>query len=165
MSGGVILSAMFASRVTRAWFRPGIQPRVLVKFRICEKDSSEALTKPSSDFSKIAVGPCPELPRVPRFDMFEMSVLRIDQEAGRHREGGALGLVGKAAEAERAADSYRAVEDSGGKFQRSGELTGATAQDDTGFGLRRKGRIRKPVPDHLKNLLGTVPDDVCNRGA
>ena len=93
---------------------------------------------------------------MPRFDMFKMSVLRVDQEAGGNREGSPFGFVRQPAETERAADSYRAVEDSGGKFQRSGELTGATAQDDTGFGLRRKGRIRKPVPDHLKNLLGTV---------
>src|SRR5580692_5054549 len=165
MSGGVILSAMFASRVTRAWFRPGIEPRVLVKFRICEKDSSEALTKPSSDFPKIAVGPCPELPRVPRFDMFEVSVLRVDQKAGRHRKGCALGLVGKTAETERTADSHRAVEDSGGKFQRARELAGAAREDDTGSRLRRKGRIRKPVPHHLKYLLGTVPDNVRDRSA
>ena len=36
---------------------------------------------------------------LPRFDVFEVSVLRIDQEAGRHRERGALGLVGQPAEA------------------------------------------------------------------
>src|ERR1700742_2203591 len=135
MSGGVILSAMFASRVTRAWFRHGIQPRVLVKICICGKDSSEALTKPSSDFSKITVGPCPELPRVPRFDMLEMSVLRIDQQAGGHREGSALGLVGKTAETERAADSHGPVEDPGREFQRSGELAGAAGEDDTCFRL------------------------------
>src|SRR5579863_5575140 len=165
MSGGVILSAMFASRVTRAWFRHGIAPRVLVKLRICGKDSSEALAKPSSDFAKIAVGPCPQLPRVPRFDMFEMSVLRVDQKAGGHSEGCALGLVGKAAEAERATDSNRAVENTCGEFQRSGELTGTPTEDDARFRFRRKGRIRKPVPDHLKNLLGTMPDNVCDRGA
>src|ERR1700760_1324334 len=133
MSGGVILSAMFASWVTRAWFRHGIAPRVLVKLRICKKDSSEALTKPSTDFSKIAVGPCLQLPRVSRFDMFEVSVLRINQKAGGHRERGAFGLVGKPAEAERAADAHRAVEDSGGEFQRSRELASAPGEDDTCF--------------------------------
>jgi len=44
---------------------------------------------------------------MPRFDMFKMSVLRIDQEARGDREGRALSLVGQAAEAERATDPDR----------------------------------------------------------
>ena len=101
---------------------------------------------------------------MPRFDMFKMSVLRIDQEARGDRKRRPLGLVAQFAETERATDTDRAVEDSRGKLKGAGELRGATAQDDTRFRLRRKGRIRKPVPDHLKNLLGTRPDDVRYRG-
>src|SRR5229473_8612461 len=128
------------------------------------KDSSEALAKPSSDLSEIAVGPCPELPRMPRFDVFKMSVLRIDQEARGDRERRALGLIGQPAEAERAADPHRPAENPGCKFGKAGELRCATAQDHPCPRLCRKGGIREPVPDHFKNLLGAVPDDVRDRG-
>ena len=75
------------SITTRALVRPGRRPRGLVKVEAwCGKVSSEALAKPSSDLSEIAVGPCPELPRMPRFHMFQMSVLRIDQEPRGNRE-------------------------------------------------------------------------------
>src|ERR1700742_1501261 len=87
--------------------------------------SSEALAKPSSDLSEIAVGPCPKLPRMPRFDMFKMSVLRIDQEARRHRERCAFGLGGQPSEAERAADAHRTLEDRACQFGDAGELRGA----------------------------------------
>src|SRR3954469_2916804 len=90
--------------------------------------SSEALAKPSSDLSEIAVSPCPELPRMPRFDMFKMSVLRIDQEARGHRKRRALRLVGHAAEAERAADPDRPVENPRRQFDGAGELRSAAAQ-------------------------------------
>ncbi len=102
---------------------------------------------------------------MPRFDMFEVSELRIDQKAAGHRKGRAFRFTGKPAETQGAADPHRPVEDSGGKLERAGELAGAAAQDHTGFRLRCKGRIRKPVPDHLKNLLGTVPDNIRDRGA
>src|SRR4029079_15424978 len=85
----------YLSSITRALVRPGRRPREMVKVVWYEDRSSEALSKPSSDPSEIAVSPCPELPRMPRFDVFKMSVLRIDQEARGHRERGALGLVGQ----------------------------------------------------------------------
>ena len=46
---------------------------------------------------------------MPRFDVFKVSELRIDQQACGHGEGGALGLVGQAAEAEGTADPHLAV--------------------------------------------------------
>src|SRR6185437_1043752 len=150
--------------VTRAWVRPGPRPRVLVKFACCGKQSSEALAKPSSDLSEITVRPCLELPRMPRFDMFEVSVLRVDQQAGRRREGSGLGLVGKAAEAERTADTHRPVEDLGGELRDTGELRGAAAEHDAGLRLRREGGILEPVAHHFENLLDAVLDDVRNRG-
>ena len=97
--GGQIECHGCLSITTRALVRPGRRPRGLVKIVWSVERSSEALAKPSSDLSEIAVSPCPELPRMPRFDVFQMSVLRIDQQAGRHRERGALGLVGQPAEA------------------------------------------------------------------
>ena len=102
---------------------------------------------------------------MPRFDMFEMGVLRVDQQPRGNREGGALGLVGQAAKTERAADADRAVQDTGGEFDRAGELRGAAREDDPRLRLRCKGGIRQAVPHHLKNLLGAMPDDVCDRGA
>src|SRR3954451_6822293 len=129
------------------------------------KRSSEALAKPSSDLSEIAVSPCPKLPRMPRFDMFKMSVLRVDQQARRHREGGALGLAGQPSETERPADAHRALEDLACKFGNAGELRGAAAQDNPRPRLCRKRGIREPVPDHFKYLLGAMPDDVRDRGA
>src|SRR4051812_219020 len=165
MSGGVRLSAMVASLTTRALVHPGRRPRGLVKIVWLLDRSSEALAKPSSDLSEIAVSPCPELPRMPRFDVFQMSVLRIDQQAGRHRERGALGLAGQPAEAERTADPDRPVENPGGEFDRPGQLGRPAAQDNPRPRFCRKGGIREPVPDHFKNLLGAMPDDIRDRGA
>jgi hypothetical protein len=53
---------------------------------MCGKDSSKPLAEPSSDLSEIAVGSCPELPRMSRFDVFKVGVLRIDQQPGRNGE-------------------------------------------------------------------------------
>src|SRR6185437_611703 len=72
--------------ITRAWIYPGRRPRELVEWIRTGTKPSEALAKPSSDLSEIAVSPCFELPRMPRFDMFKVSVLRIDQEPRRHGE-------------------------------------------------------------------------------
>src|SRR6202011_1449807 len=119
------------------------------------KNSSEALAKPSSDLSEIAAGPRPKLPRMPRFDVFKMSVLRIDQQARGHRERRALRLIGQAAEAERAADPHRPAENPGCEFGKAGELRRAATQDHACPRLCRKGGIPEPVPDHFKNLLGT----------
>ena len=124
---------------------------------------SEALAKPSSDLSEITVSPCSEVPRVPRFDVLEMSVLGIDQQACGHRKGGVLCLLGQPAKTERATDSNRPAEDLGGKFADARQLRGAAAENHSRLGLRRKGRIRKPIPNHFKNLLDAVPDDVCDR--
>src|SRR5260370_20049018 len=90
--------------ITRALVRPGRRPREVVEVEWARKNSSEALTKPSSDFSEIAVSPCPELPRMPRFNVFKMSVLRIAQKTRGNRERRALRLIGEPAKTERTAD-------------------------------------------------------------
>src|SRR5215216_2783695 len=166
MSGGVRLSAMVASRLRARWFSfPGRRPRELVEVEWAGKDSSEALAKPSSDLSEIAVSPCPELPRMPRFDVFKMSVLRIDEQTRGSRERRALRLTGQPAEPERTADAHRPSENLSREFANAGKLRGATAQHNSRPRLCSKGGIREPVPDHFKNLLGAVPDDVRDRGA
>src|SRR5436309_5005670 len=122
MSGGVRLSAMVCLSITRALIRPGRRPREWGEFQRAGKDSSEALAKPSSDLSEIAVSPCPELPRMPRFDVFKMSVLRINQQPRGNRERRALGFAGQPSKAERPADTDRTAEDFGRKFGNAGEL-------------------------------------------
>src|ERR1700726_3059123 len=114
------------------------RPQELVKVECNGKDSSEALTQPSSAFSEIAGSPCPELPRMPRFDAFKMSVLRIDQQARGNRERRALCLTGQPAEAERAAEPDRPAENLGGEFGKAGELCRTTAQDNPRLRLCRK---------------------------
>src|SRR6516162_8819293 len=51
----------------------------------------EAFAKPSSDPGDVAARPYPEMPRVLRFEVFQMRELRIDQEACRGRESRSLG--------------------------------------------------------------------------
>src|SRR5262249_41401274 len=129
------------------------------------KDSSEALAKPSSDLSEITVRPCLELPRMPRFDMFEMSVLRIDQEPGRNRKRRGLRLRRQPAKSERPADAHGPAKNLGGKLGDAGHLRGAAAQDDARGGLRQKGKTGRRVPAHFKNPLDGGADVVGDRGA
>src|ERR1700736_446560 len=131
ISGTLRLMVMIASRL-RAFVRRDRRPRgLVVEVEWVGKDSSEALAKPSSDLSEIAIGPCLELPRMPRFDVFKMSVLGVDQQTRGHRERRALRLIGQPAKAERTADTHRAAENLGGKFDKAGELRRAPAQDNS----------------------------------
>ena len=70
------------------------------------RSSREAIVRPS----EIAAGPCQGLPRMPRFEVFKMCDLRIDQQARRHGECRALGRFGQAGKTERTADPHRAAE-------------------------------------------------------
>src|SRR5260370_35131397 len=106
--------------ITRALVRPGRRPRELVKAECDGKGSSEALAKPSSDFSEVTVSPCPKLPRMPRFDMFKMSVLRVDQKSRGNRERRTLRFVGQPAKAERTAYPYRSAAALRSKFREAG---------------------------------------------
>src|SRR4030088_707863 len=142
MSGTLRLMVMVASRLRARWFAPADGRGSWWKSKGYGKDSSEALAKPSSDLSEIAVSPCPELPRMPRFDVFKMSVLRVDQEPCGNRERRALRLVGQPAETERTADPHRPAQDPGCKFGKAGKLRGATAQHHPRLWLCGKGGIR-----------------------
>src|SRR4051794_30867930 len=130
MSGGVRLSAMVASRLHARVVSqcPRADGRRSDGISGLRKDSSEAFAKPSPDLSEIAVSPCPKLPRMPRFDMFKMSVLRIDQQARRHRKGCALGLAGQPSETKGSPDPHRTFQDLSCQFGNAGQLRGAAAQ-------------------------------------
>src|ERR1700722_9502704 len=121
--------------------------------------SSEALAKPSSDPGDVAAGSRHEMPRFPRFEVFEMRRLRIDQEAGRDREGRALGVLRQAADAERPADSYRARENAGGELGQAGELARPAREHDARARLGRERRIGEPVAHHFEDLFHPRLDD------
>jgi hypothetical protein len=57
-------------------------------------EGSEAFSEPSSDPCHVAAGSCHQVPRFPRFEVFEMRRLRIDEQACRDSEGGAFRGVG-----------------------------------------------------------------------
>ena len=61
-------------------------------------------------------------------------------------------------------DPDGAAKNLGGELRNAGELRRAAAQHDSRLGLRGKGGSGKPVPDHLKNLLDAVADNVRDRG-
>src|SRR5207344_1517787 len=87
-------------------------------------ESSEALPKPTSDPCDVATCSCRCIPRSPRFEMFQMSHLRIDQEAGGGGEGRTLGLLRQSGNAERATDAHRPVENAGGEVRKPVQLAG-----------------------------------------
>ena len=123
----------------------------------CGKDSSEALAKPSSDLSKIAVSPCLELPRMPRFDVFKMSVLRIDQKARWNRAEEIFEMVrDRLADSPFSAEPKASVVLSGGASQ----LTGL-AELGTQI-LGRPVRVGRPLgfgrlPNEAKSASFAVP--------
>src|SRR5271165_4422684 len=120
---------------------------------------SEALAKPSSDPCDITIGPCHRPPRCPRFEMFKMRRLRVDQQAGCDREGRAFRRVGKPGKAERPADAHRAIENARGEVAQAVELARAAGQNHVPARLRRERRGGKAVTHHLQNLFDPRLDD------
>src|SRR6266498_4952793 len=115
----------------------------------------EALAKPSSHPREITVGPRHELSRAPRFELFEMRHLRIDQEPGRDRERRALGGFGKSRDAERTADPHPASENAGGDLRQSGELARASRQHHA------SPRVRRERSEEHTSELQSRPHLVC----
>ena len=72
---------------------------------------------------------------MPRFDMFVVNILRVDEESGGHRERGVLRLVGQPAEAERTSDPHGPAENLGAEFDEAGQLRGAAREYDPAVGL------------------------------
>src|SRR5215471_3564066 len=77
---------------------------------------SKAFAKPSSDPSDVAARPRSELPRMPRPKVLQMSELRIDQEARRHRKSRSPGDLGQARNAQRPTETNRPPKDAGRKI-------------------------------------------------
>src|SRR5262245_22869177 len=103
------------------------------------RSCSEPLAQPASDLAEVAVGAGRRAPLRMRHGELEMCELRVDQEAGRHCEGRALGLVRQTAEAERTADARGAVEDLRCELGDAGELRRAACDHDARLRLRREG--------------------------
>ena len=61
---------------------------------------SEAFAQPSSDPCHVTARSCHQLPRSPRFEVFKMCRLRVDQQARRHGESRALGRFRQARRAQ-----------------------------------------------------------------
>src|SRR5436305_1462285 len=110
----------------------------------------EALAKPSSHPREIAVGPRHQLSRAPRFALFEMCHLRIDQEPRGDRECRTLGGFGQAADAQRTADPHLPRENPEGDLGQAGELARSSGQDHARARIRRERRSRKTVADHFQ---------------
>ena len=108
---------------------------------------------------------CHQLPRSPRFEMFEMRRLRIDQQSGRDGEGRPLGRFRQTGNSERPADADRTAEDARRKFRQAGELARAAGQHHAAARLGRERRRRQPVAHHFENLLDARPDDAHQRRA
>src|SRR6266568_968095 len=125
----------------------------------------EAFAKPSSHPREIAFGPRHERSRAPRFDLFEMRHLRIDQKPGRDRERRAFGGFGQAGDAERTADPHPASEDAGGDLGQARELARSSGQHHARARVRRERRSGETVAHHLQNLLDPWADDAYQRRA
>ena len=99
------------------------------------------------------------MPRVSRFEVFQMRELRIDQEACRGRESRSLGDLRQSRNAERTANADRPSKDAGRKIGQSGELTRSPGEDYAAARFCRKRGGNKAIARDLQNLLGTRLDD------
>src|SRR5712691_13183294 len=105
-------------------------------------ESSEALAKPSSDPCDIAA-PCRRVPRSPRFEMFEMRRLQVDQQTRHDGECRTLGFLGQPGNAERPADPNRTAENLRGEPRQPGELARPAGQDHASTRLGSEWRDRQ----------------------
>src|SRR3984893_8082319 len=96
--------------------------------------------------------------------MFQMRDLRIDQQAGGGGESRPLGFLRQSGNAERAADTDRPIEDTGGQIGETVQLARASGQDYAPARLRRKRRGRESVADHFEYFLDAGLDDANERG-
>src|SRR5271169_6098545 len=131
---------------------------------LCVCGPSETLTKPLSDAGEIASRAIRRVPPVAGIEVFEMRRLRINEQAGRRREGGALCRVRQPRDSQRPPDAHLPAEYAGGKFGKSGHLTGAAGKNHAPARFRRERRSREPVAHHLQNFLDARLNDVNERG-
>src|ERR1051326_339332 len=140
MSGTFRLIVMAASPERRR-ARPRVGPVRRRPARSHDGQSRlEALAKPSSHPREIAFGSRHQLSRAPRFELFEVRHLRVDQEPGRDREGRTFGGLGQAGDAERTADPPPGTENAGGDLRQAGELARPAGEHHARAGVRRERR-------------------------
>src|SRR6516162_10124523 len=121
---------------------------------------SETLAKPTSDAGEVAARTCLGVAPTPRFEMFEMRRLGVDQQPCRHGEGCALGGVREAGDAKRPADAHRAAEHARGKVRQAGELARAAGQHHMAAAFGSERRRGETIAHHFENLFDARLDDL-----
>src|SRR5215469_2455285 len=100
---------------------------------------------------------------MPRFKMFEMRRLWVDEQARRDRKGRSLGRIRSAGDPQRAPKPYWAAEQPGRQFRQSVELAGSAGQDHVTAPVGRDRACGQAVTDHFKDFLDPWSDDVHYR--
>src|SRR5205807_5181632 len=121
-------------------------------------ESSEALTKPSSDPRDITAS-CRQVPRSPRFEMLKMRRLRIHQQSRRDGKRPSLRLLRESGNVERAPHSHRTAQDLRGKIGNAGELARSTGQHHAPARLGRERRGCQAIAYHFQYFLDARLDD------
>src|SRR5215467_11898607 len=120
---------------------------------------SEAFAKPLSHPGEIAARPRLDVPRVARFEMFQVRKLRIDQKPSRHGEGRSPGGLRQPRNAKRTAHAHRPAQNAGRQFANAGQLTGSAGENNAALRFCGKRRRCKAVAHHLEDLLSARLDD------
>src|SRR4029453_13243259 len=93
-------------------------------------EGSEAFAQPSSDPCHVTARSCHQLPRTPRFEVFEMRCLWGNKRACPPPKGGALSRFRQTGHAQGTTYSYGTPQDAIGEISESVELTCTARQDD-----------------------------------
>src|SRR5262249_34112198 len=102
-----------------------VRPRPI---KFSKLESSEAFPQPSSDPSHITLAHGAADAPFTRFEMFEMSGLRIDEQPRRRRKGRPLGFLRQSGDTERTPDAHRPSQHLRGEFDQSIELARTACQ-------------------------------------
>src|SRR5262249_13259507 len=166
ISGMFRLMVMIASFVSRGRApRPGPSgpPPVAEIFELRFRGPSETLAKPSSDASEIPARAGHELPLTPRFEMFEMRRLRVDEQARCDRKGRAPSRLRRAGNAEWTSEPHRTSNHPGRQFRQAVELAGAPSQDHMPPPIGHNRTCSQAVTHHFENFLNARFDDAHQR--
>src|SRR4029453_17212022 len=126
-------------------------------------EGSEAFTQPSSDPCHVTARSCHQLPRTPRFEVFEMRCLWVDKQACRHRKGRPSSRFGQTSHAQGTTYSYGTPQDTRGEISESVELARTARQHDAAAWLCREGGRSPPTAHHLEDFLDPGLDDAHKR--
>src|SRR4029450_7968418 len=143
-------------------------------------EGSEAFAQPSSDPCHVTARSCHQLPRTPRFEVFEMRCLWVDKQACRHRKGRPFSRFGETrpapprkgrpftrfgqtSHAQGTTYSYGTPQDARGEISESVELARTARQHDAAAWLCREGGRSQPITHHLEDFLDPGLDDAHKR--